>query len=329
MAIVVRSPFRVSFLGGGSDIPAFYDEFGDGCVVSSAISKYVYVVGTPRFERSGYSLRYSKNEEVDSIDEIQHPIIREVLREFKVPALELSVVADFPAGTGLGSSSAFTCALVSLASHMMGMRLSPPEIAEYACHIEINLLGEPIGKQDQYASALGGLNVLKFSNLGVVIEAISLEEYGLENFERQFRLVHLGLPPRSASEILKKQMSPSVSGVESRMAAVKELSILAQRVALGVLEDPSLVGKAMDEAWQLKLKSNPDAVNREIQRVLDLGTALGAKASKVLGAGGSGFALFWKPEGFTVDFDLGLAKHDLRALEYKLDLSGTKVLSND
>ena len=159
--IITRTPFRVSFAGGGSDLAAYYERFG-GAVVSTAIDKYVYVSMHPYFFKNGYFLKYSNVEDTDSVHNIQHPIIREVFKLYNISGVDMNSSADIPAGTGLSSSSAFASGLINACNAWTETYMTKEDIAEQACHVEIDLLGEPIGKQDQYACACGGLNYIEF-----------------------------------------------------------------------------------------------------------------------------------------------------------------------
>lgn len=329
MTVIARAPFRVSFIGGGTDVPAFFESHGTGCVVSSAISKHVYVIGTSRFGKRGFSLRYSRNEEVERIEDISHPIIREVLKRFEIASLELSVVAEIPAGTGLGSSSAFTNAMVLMCSRLAGITLTQHQIAEISCEIELVRLREPIGMQDQFASALGGLRELVFTSGNVSTREIKWTPKTLSEFESQYKLVHMGLQPRSASQLLREQFDPSSNEFLSRIEALGALSALASETAEKSMQDNKAIGNALGRAWDLKRKSNPNAHNSAVLDILKTGSKFGAQASKVLGAGGSGFALFWSPVGFTDQFSEGFAALGLHVIDYKVDQEGAIVLKHE
>lgn len=326
--VIARAPFRVSFVGGGTDVPAFFESYGPGCTLTSAIAKYVYIVGTSRFGGRGYSLRYSRGEDVATIDQIRHPIIRETLAYFDIDNIELSVVAQIPAGTGLGSSSAFTNALVLVCSRLAGQELSQLEVAEISCEIEIQRLGEPIGMQDQYASAVGGIQKLMFSRDGVTASELDWRPEIRHQFESRLKLVHIGLPTRNASELLRNQFDKAALDFGTRVQALSELSQLAQRIADLSKENPFAIGEALGRSWELKKKSNPKARNVEIDKIFAEGLSLGANSAKLLGAGGSGFALFWSDTGFPREFTGHFLDKGLVVLDYKLDRRGAVVLEH-
>ena len=319
--IVTRAPLRVSFLGGGSDIPAFYTHFGEGNVLSASIQKYIYIVGVEHFKGSGFSLRYSKLETVEEVHEISHPIIREVVRKFDIKGLELSVVSEIPAGTGLGSSSAFTCAMIAFASKFTRNQMSQREIAEMACEIELEVLHEPIGKQDQYGSAIGGLKHLRFLKSTVEINHLNLNEQDKMVLERCLRLVYLGLPTRSASTVARDQFT-NMDHDLTQMEALIQLSDLTKVVAREAQDRISAIGDSLLKAWELKKISNPMATNPEVEIAIQVCLENGANAIKLLGAGVSGFLLTWSDAGFDRSFELALERMGYKVLDFKLDEEG-------
>ncbi len=319
--IVSRAPLRVSFVGGGSDVPAFYEHFGEGNVLSASIEKYIYVLGVQNFRGTGYSLRYSKVENVNEVNEIAHPIIREVVRKFDIKGLELSVVSEIPAGTGLGSSSAFSCAMIAFASEFTKSNLSQRQIADMACEIELDVLKEPIGKQDQYGSAIGGLKHIRFSESSVEIKVLSLSEEEKKALENRLKLVYLGLPTRSAGEVVKGQFTKSEDS-EKQMQALVRLSELAKDVALEAQSRIGAIGDSLHTAWELKKMSNPNATSAQVEVAAEACLKNGANAIKLLGAGVSGFLLAWSDQGFNLNFDLALSSSGLKVLDFALDEEG-------
>jgi D-glycero-alpha-D-manno-heptose-7-phosphate kinase len=315
----------VSFVGGGSDVPAFYEQFGEGNVLSASIEKYIYVLGVRNFRGSGYSLRYSKVETVNEIDEIAHPIIREVVRKFEIGGLELSVVSEIPAGTGLGSSSAFTCAMIAFASEFTKSNLSQRQIADLACEIELDVLKEPIGKQDQYGSAIGGLKHIRFSDSSVEINRIFLGREQRLALENRLKLVYLGLPTRSAGEVLKNQFIGS-DDKEKQMQALLKLSKMTKDVAQEAQSRIGAIGESLHAAWELKKLSNPNATSPQVEIGARACLDNGANAIKLLGAGVSGFLLAWSDEGFSHNFTLALESRGLKVLDFGLDLEGVVTL---
>ena len=290
--IIVRAPFRVSFLGGGSDIPSFYRQTG-GATLSTAIDRHIFITGRKMFDSTSTLLKYSKSELVQSIDDIQHPIFRAALNMFSISGVDIGVSSDIPAGTGLGSSSTFTVALVGLLEEFLDRQVPKSEIARIACQIEIDILGEPIGKQDQYSSAIGGLNLFRFNtDDSVDVQPILLKLEDWAWLEEVLYLVQIPHVARSASEMLS-EMKQHVDGSPKARDAVSELAELAisgfQRIQNeGIRALPDLINRA----WELKKLSNPMATISEADALISRGHASGALAAKVLGAGGGGFVLF-------------------------------------
>jgi D-glycero-alpha-D-manno-heptose-7-phosphate kinase len=206
--LISRTPLRVSFLGGGTDLPWYFEKFG-GCVISMTINKHIYITGRPMFEEDTFLLRYSKLESTKNLNQIEHPIIKEVLRYFKVKSIDIGVSSDFPAGTGMGSSSAFTVGLIKLIATFTGELLTDHEIAELACKFEIDMLKEPIGKQDQYIAAFGGITEFIFHKDGSVISnPLGIATKTIHDLEDNLVLFFTGTT-RSASSILKDQVDKS------------------------------------------------------------------------------------------------------------------------
>lgn len=289
--IITRTPFRVSFLGGGTDIPWFYEENG-GCVISTAIDKYMYLSAHPLFESESTLLKYSKTERVDNLERIEHPIFREVLKRYQTQGLDISVSADFPAGTGLGSSSSFTVGLVNLLKSHKGEFASKQYLAETACDIELVRLSEPIGKQDQYAAAFGGLNFIDFQTNGsVAVSPIVLNEESSRWLSEAMVLVWIGSAPRSASEMLRSQAKAATESRDVKQALI-ELAEVTRQSRSRIQQDISELGALLKSSWELKKRSNPAGVTEVIDELVEFGISKGALGAKLLGAGGSGFVLF-------------------------------------
>lgn len=289
--IITRTPFRASFLGGGTDLPWFYEEYG-GSVISSALDKHMYLSAHPLFDSDKILLKYSKTEFVDKAVHLAHPIGREVLDHFQASGLDISVSADIPAGTGLGSSSAFTVGLIKLITTLQKKEMSTYDLAEFACQIEIDRLGEKIGKQDQFASAFGGLNHIVFRQDGQVnVHPIHLSSDSEKWLSSSLILVRVGAATRSASEQLKSIQSDSHSD-KSRIQALLDLRDLANDSVPSIKKDPSSIADYINLAWKMKIASNPASTNSEIDNLIEFGRRNGATGAKLLGAGGSGFVLF-------------------------------------
>jgi D-glycero-alpha-D-manno-heptose-7-phosphate kinase len=288
----VRAPFRASFIGGGSDIPSFYENYS-GAVLSVAIDRHMFLTGREMFDASQTLVKYSKSELVDNVDDIKHPIFREALKLFQLSGLDIGISSDIPAGSGLGSSSTFTVGLVSLLSELSGKNYSRHDIAKIACQIEIEILGEPIGKQDQYASAFGGLNLFIFKPNGeVIVEPLSLSAEDYVTLSESMFLAKLPGSSRSASEVLTVARD-NLNSDSKAMNATKDLAQLALHGFEVINRDGiKALPELLKEAWQLKLKANPSQSMHVAHETVDIGIEGGASAAKLLGAGGGGFVLF-------------------------------------
>lgn len=287
--IISRSPLRVSFFGGGSDIGWHYRKFG-GAVLSTSIDKYVYISAHPLVNDDSILLKYSKIEHEEFAKNIKHPIVRTILELRHLTGIDIGVTADVPAGTGMGSSSAFTVGLLNLFNAYENKTVSTHELAQEACQIEIDKLNEPIGKQDQYASAFGGLNLIHFHpNDEVEVVPIFLTGENRNYLEETLFLVRVG-STRSASELLAKQKR-STSDDESKNEYLRKLSKMATIEADLLNANPEKLGSKLSEAWDLKKQSAPKATNGLIEEFLDTAIKNGANGGKLLGAGQAGFVL--------------------------------------
>jgi len=295
--VISRTPLRVSLVGGGTDITAFADEHG-GAVVSTTIDKYVYVVVTERFENT-IRASYTKTEIVERLDDLQHELIRESLRIAGLPRkIEVVTIADVPGqGTGLGSSSAVTVGLLNAFFAYQGTQKSPGELAAEASRIEIDVLGKPIGRQDQYASAHGGLQALRFGKRGEVRrDPLVLPAEERNRLERNLLLFYTG-QQRDATAVL--------SGVGERIAQgdaaltalgrMRDSALDLVRV-LGAGGNADLVGEALRENWELKRSLHPSVSNADVDRAYESALTAGALGGKILGAGGGGFLLLYARE---------------------------------
>src|SRR6266478_3469792 len=292
--IITRSPLRISLGGGGTDLPSYYQEHS-GFLVAAAIDKYVYITLHRTFVDE-LIIKYSKLERVKRVDEIEHPIIREALQLVGVdaPYLEITSMADIPAGTGLGSSGSFTTALLK-ALHAWKMNLvHPAQLAEQACDIEINRLGEPIGKQDQYIAAFGGITCFKFMPDGRV-EAwpLKISDETLYNLEDNLLLFFTGYA-RSASQILREQDDKSKQADKAMVENLDCVKELGQQ-SLAALESDNLpeFARLMDVHWQRKKERSQNMSNQDINAWYDYAMANGALGGKIIGAGGGGFLMFY------------------------------------
>jgi D-glycero-alpha-D-manno-heptose-7-phosphate kinase len=323
--IITRSPLRITLGGGGTDLPSYYLEHG-GFLIAAAIDKYVYVTAMRPFVEGIY-LKYSKLEHVAKADDVQHPIIREAIRMlgFRTPQVEITTLADIPAGTGLGSSGSFTTALLkALYAHRRRL-LHPNELAELACEIEINRLGEPIGKQDQYIAAYGGVTCFTF-NPDDSVEATPLKMPigSLFDLEDNLLLFFTGFS-RSAGSILQDQ-KVRTEQADSEMLAnlhfVKELGCRSQR-ALEAGDLP-LFGELMHEHWEHKKRRSGGMSNPQIDEWYELARANGAIGGKLVGAGGGGFLMFYTEDHRRLRQSMTQA--GLEEVRFHFDFEGTKVL---
>lgn len=324
--IITRSPLRISLGGGGTDLPSYYQKY-EGFLISAAIDKYVYITLHDTFVEY-LIIKYSKMEGVHSIDEIKHPIIREALKmlEFEAKYLEIASLADIPAGTGLGSSGSFTCSLLKALHVKKRTIVSPKDLAEEACHIEIDLLGEPIGKQDQYISALGGINCFTFCKDGQVItERLKISQDTLNDLEDHLLLFFTGYS-RSASNLLKEQDQKSKEN-ESTMIEnlhfVKELGYKSKKAfESGNLEE---FANLMNVHWEYKKQRSQGMSNDCINKWYDIAMKNGAIGGKLIGAGGGGFLMFYSADNKKLR--KAMAQEGLQEIRFRFDFDGTRVVA--
>jgi D-glycero-alpha-D-manno-heptose-7-phosphate kinase len=292
--LIAQGPLRVSLFGGGSDLPAFL-EANEGAVLSFALDRRVFIVGHPFTHREGIVLKYSVTEDVAQASDLKHPIAREVLSRYDVTDIDIAVMSDVPAGTGLGSSSSFTVAFLAFVRHACGVASTPVDLAREACEIEIEVLKEPIGYQDQWASALGGVNVIRFSGRDVDVESVGLGAVDVAALEQNLHLVPVGTP-RSASELLARQGGGLAVGSKGEDITRRMVALVRQgkQALLGRMDD---LGPLLDEAWSLKRAVAEGVSNADVDELYDRGRAAGATGGKLLGAGGSGYLAFYVPAG--------------------------------
>ena len=323
--IIARSPLRITLGGGGTDLPSYYRGH-EGFLIAAAIDKYVYVTVTRPFT-PGIYLKYSALERVASVDHIRHPILREALalQELRTPQIEITTLADIPAGTGLGSSGSFTTALLkALAAHRRKL-IHPQELAELACHLEIERLHEPIGKQDQYIAAYGGLTCFTFhKDDRVTVEPLLVSMDTMFDLEDNLLLFFTGFS-RSAAGILQDQQTRSQASDEEmlhNLHYVKELGFRSR----AALECGNLVqfGELMHEHWEHKKRRSGRMSNERIDEWYQLARRSGAVGGKLVGAGGGGFLMFYAT-------DRNLLRHamtsaGLEEVRFKFDFEGTKLI---
>lgn len=322
--IISRTPLRISFAGGGSDLPAYYKDHG-GAVVSTAIDKYVYVNINKKFD-SGIRIGYSKNEEVTNVGEIEHPIVRKTLEYLGLSGgIEITTIADIPSGgTGLGSSSSFTVGLLHSLYAYMGKYASSERLAREASAIEIDLCGEPIGKQDQYAGAFGGFNLIQFqADNSVIVEPIIANWSTIKKIENRLLIFYTGIT-RSASALLKQQ-SAALKSDQIKITTMHRMVEQARYLAKELRENnPDAIGEVLREGWMLKKSLVAGISEIEIDYWHDLGMKAGATGGKILGAGAGGFLMFYAPEESHSDIKKALSM--LQTIEMKFDPLGSRII---
>jgi D-glycero-alpha-D-manno-heptose-7-phosphate kinase len=323
--IIVRSPLRISLGGGGTDLASYYRDH-EGFLIAAAIDKYVYVSVIKPF-KPGIYLKYSEIEHVDAVDQVKHRIIREALKLFPGEAgqIEITTLADIPAGTGLGSSGSFTTALLRALHAQSRSIIHPRELAEQACHIEIDLLKEPIGKQDQYIAAFGGVTCFTFRRDGTVeAQPLALEEDTRNALADNLLIFFTGYA-RSASDILRDQDTrtrQNDGGMIDNLHYIKDIGLRSKTA----LERGDLIafGKLMHEHWEHKRKRSSGMSNLRIDQWYNLGMDAGAIGGKLIGAGGGGFLMFYAEE--KVRLRHVMREAGLTEVRFQMDFDGTKVL---
>jgi len=323
--IIVRSPLRITLGGGGTDLPSYYRKH-EGFLVSAAIDKYVYVTVMRPFTEGIY-LKYSQLEHVEKIADVKHPIIREALQMlgFKTPQVEITTLADIPAGTGLGSSGSFTTALLKALYTHRKRHLHQEELAELACHIEIDRLGEPIGKQDQYIAAVGGVTCFTFhkdDKVTAVPLGISMDT--MFDMEDNLLLFFTGFS-RSASGILKDQQVKSQNNDSEMLKNLHYVKDLGYRSKDALEADNTeLFGELMHEHWEHKKRRSGGMSNPKIDEWYELGMKNGAVGGKLVGAGGGGFLMFMAHDKNKLRHVMAAA--GLEEVRFRFDFEGTKVV---
>ncbi len=323
--IIARSPLRITLGGGGTDLPSYYRQH-EGFLIAAAIDKYVYVTVMRPF-RPGIYVKYSKLEHVDTARELEHPIIREAIQilDFKTPQVEITTLADIPAGTGLGSSGSFSTALLkALYTHRKRL-IVPDELAELACHIEIDLLNEPVGKQDQYIAAFGGITCFTFKRDNTVIsKPLALAMDTMFDLEDNLLLFFTGFA-RSAGSILADQNTRTRESDEAMLKNLHYVKELGYR-SREALESGNAVGfgELMHEHWLHKKRRSAGISNAQIDEWYGLAMKNGAVGGKLVGAGGGGFLMFYAADRNKLRHTM--ARAGLEEVRFRFDFEGTKVI---
>jgi len=323
--IIARSPLRITLGGGGTDLPSYYRGH-EGFLIAAAIDKYVYVTVTRPFT-PGIYLKYSALERVAEVEQVRHPVIREALalQQLRTPQIEITTLADIPAGTGLGSSGSFTTALLKALHAHRRKLIHPQELAELACHVEIERLGEPVGKQDQYIASYGGLTCFTFhKNDGVTAEPLRVSMETMFDLEDNLLLFFTGFS-RSAGAILNDQQVRSQARDEEMLRNlhyVKELG-LRSRAALES-GNATRFGELLHEHWEHKKRRSQRMSNEQIDSWYELARKSGAVGGKLVGAGGGGFLMFYASDRNRLRS--AMAQAGLEEVRFRFDFEGTKVV---
>ncbi len=321
--IVCKTPLRMSFVGGGSDIANFYRE-SEGAVLSTTINKYIYVSVNKKFDR-GVRISYSKTENPDTIEEIKHPLVRHSLQHLGIKdSIEIASMADIPSkGSGLGSSSSYTVGLLNALYAFKEKKITKNDLAQISSYIEIDLCNGFLGKQDQYAAAFGGLNFIKFhKDDKVSVEPINCNSDIIKKFESSLIMFYTG-KARKAQKVLKSFTNNILD--QSKFKLLQRMVALSSNMKIN-LENNQLneIGELLNENWQLKKQISVDVSDDYLDSLYQRGLSRGAIGGKILGAGGGGFILFFAPEG----------KHDsiikefqeLRHIDFSFESEGSKIV---
>jgi D-glycero-alpha-D-manno-heptose-7-phosphate kinase len=323
--IITRSPLRVSLGGGGTDLPSYYKEHG-GFLIAGAINKYVYATVMRPFS-TGIFLKYSKIENIKNVTEVSHPIIREILQKLnlKTPQIEITTLADIPSGTGLGSSGSFTTALIKALFTHYKKAIHPNELAELACEIELVKLKEPIGKQDQYISAYGGITTLTFEETGTIrVEPLPISIKTQHDLEDNLLLFFTGIS-RSASSILVDQNSRSMNNEKNMLENLHYTKRIGfQSKDALILGDTIKFGELMNEHWEHKKSRSQGMTNDQINLIYETALKNGAVGGKLVGAGGGGFLMFYAYDKEKLRDSM--QKLNLEEVRFNFDYEGTKVI---
>lgn len=320
--IITRTPFRVSFVGGGTDLPSFYHQH-NGCVLSTTINKYMYIVLHPTFNREDTIIKYNRTEIVQDVNNIQHPIARELLKLHDLSGVEITSMADVLSGTGLSTSSAYTVGLLNAIHSYKNEYYSQAQIAEEACEFELGILQEPIGKQDQYGTAIGGLKMIQFlPNESVKVKPIYLKRDLMIELNKNLILLYTGLT-HSASSILKEQSTNIISD-KQKVDAMLQMTDLVYD-ARRALERENLddFGRILHTNWMLKRGLASKITNPFIDECYETALKNGALGGKLLGAGNGGFLLFYCPYEKQTQL-----KESLKLIElpFNFEEEGTKII---
>jgi len=331
--IISRAPFRISLGGGGTDLPSYYKKYG-GFLISGAINKYMFV-GANRQFYDKYLIRYSKTENVETVDDIKHPLIREALRLLKIPTgIEVTSLADVAAGTGVGSSGAFLISLLNTLYHYKNENVTKRQLAEDACKIELEILREHEGKQDKYATAFGGIKSYKFNRNGSVdVISLSNEDIIMKKLEQHLLLFFTGQRrDKPASEALKNQDIKTKSNDQDMLQALHQIRDIGIETKYALQnKDFDKFGNLLNEHWQIKKHYSPHSTNEFVDKCYKTAMNSGALGGKIMGAGGGGFFMFYYPEDdeTKINFIDIMLKLGLHHTPFKFDTMGVTVITKE
>jgi D-glycero-alpha-D-manno-heptose-7-phosphate kinase len=326
--IIAKAPFRLPLGGGGTDLPSYYKQFG-GQLITSSINKYMYVFINEPPIPDKIKLHYSQVEAVTDVSKIKHNIIRESLKLFGINRpIEITSMADFGAGTGMGSSSAFTVALLAGLHELKGEYPTAEFIAEEACKVEMELVGSPVGKQDQYASALGGINELFIDRDGTVtVNILNLDRSLIAELENRFMMFHTGVT-RDANIILAEENHKINSNdIWDVMHTIKEIGIYIHKGLISGNID--YIGEMLHCHWNTKMLITSKMSSYQIDKWYDLAIHNGAIGGKIMGAGGGGLFLFCTEDGKQDTLKLTMENAGLKHIDFKFEFDGVKIIKND
>ena len=328
--IISRSPVRITLGGGGTDLASYYSKYG-GALIAAAIDKYTFVTAHTRFDED-IKLNYSKTEQIKSVDNIEHNIFREALKLLKIKnGIELTSLSDMPSSSGLGTSGSFTVAVLNVLHSYKKEYVSQKQLAEEACRIEIEILKQPIGKQDQYIAAFGGITSLQFSKDGkVTVESLKMNDEALDELHNNIMLFYTGIL-RSASKILKEQDEKSKKDEDETIETLHNIKKIGldTKIALENGEIDKL-GEFLDLHWNIKKQLSNSISNKFIDKCYDLAKKNGALGGKIMGAGGGGFFMFYHNgnNNKKTQFIKTMAKKGLKKMRFDFDFEGSKIILN-
>ncbi|MEN6418632.1 MAG: GHMP kinase [Clostridiaceae bacterium] len=321
--IITRTPFRISFAGGGSDLAAFYTRH-EGCVLSASINKYMYITIHPSFNREETILKYSRTEIVRDVKQLHHPVARQLLLDYDISGVEITSTADIPSGTGLSTSSAYTVGLISALNAFSGKYYSQEKIARRACEVEMDELGEPVGKQDQFGTAIGGFKFLRFCSDGhVCVEQLIIPTDIRSQLNENLMLFYTGLT--HSSELILSEQNINIVSDEDKYHCLIRMTEQAYEIKEALLQgDLQRFGEILHEGWLLKRNLASGITNPEIDHYYELALQHGAVGGKLLGAGGGGFLLLYCAK--EKQRNLRTALHQLAELPFAIENDGTKII---